>query len=106
MNSTNFIENKYKKWYFSIIENAKNRTYIHSKYEKHHIIPSSLGGNNSPDNIVLLTFREHFICHHLLTKFTESLDRSKMCNALRLMMNSSSSNNRILTDRQYQIVRY
>ena len=64
MNSTNFIENKYKKWYFSIIENAKNRTYIHSKYEKHHIIPSSLGGNNSRDNIVLLTFREHFICHH------------------------------------------
>lgn len=37
-------------------------------YEKHHIIPKCLGGDNSNENLVLLTAKEHFIAHHLLTK--------------------------------------
>ena len=36
--------------------------------EKHHIIPKSMGGSNSPDNLVRLTGREHFIAHRLLAK--------------------------------------
>lgn len=36
-------------------------------YEKHHIIPKCLGGTNEKENLVLLTAREHFICHKLLT---------------------------------------
>jgi len=39
-------------------------------YERHHIIPISLGGNKSyaigSNNIVLLTAREHYIAHRLL----------------------------------------
>jgi len=105
MNSTEFIENKYKKWYFSIIENARERTYDKFSHERHHIIPSSLGGSNDPQNIVCLLYREHFICHWLLTKFTKSAAQGKMCSALRMMMNKSSSNNRVLTNRQYEIAR-
>lgn len=31
-------------------------------FESHHIIPSSLGGDNSIDNTVKLSPREHFNC--------------------------------------------
>jgi len=35
-------------------------------YEKHHIVPKSLGGSNSTKNLILLTAKEHFIAHLLL----------------------------------------
>lgn len=37
-------------------------------YEQHHIIPRSMGGSNDTTNLVLLTGREHFICHVILSK--------------------------------------
>lgn len=36
--------------------------------EDHHIIPSCLGGDDSEENLVRLTAREHFIAHKLLAK--------------------------------------
>lgn len=105
MNSTNFIENKYKRWYFSIIENARGRKYDGSLHERHHVIPASLGGSNKSDNLVCLTYKEHFICHWLLSKFTESYDKQKMHHALRMMANSSSCNKRVLSNKQYEIAR-
>jgi len=62
-----FLDNKYSRWYFSIIERAKIRT-LEGYVERHHIIPSSLGGENGTTNKVKLTAREHFICHLLLVK--------------------------------------
>ena len=44
-------------------KNDKNYVY----YEKHHIIPKCVGGTNNDENLVLLTAREHYICHKLLT---------------------------------------
>lgn len=83
-----FIENKYYKWYFSIIKNAQNRASDNIFYtESHHIIPKSIGGDNSQNNLVNLTAREHFICHWLLTKFTEGVEKRKMSYALWSMMN-------------------
>lgn len=73
-----FINNKYKKIYDSIINKAFIRPEIQLYTEEHHIIPRSLGGSDSSDNIVTLTAREHFICHILLTKFTAGSDRHKM----------------------------
>ena len=71
-----FINNKYTKWYYQIIESAKNSN--HSCYtEKHHIIPKSLGGTNNLSNIVSLTARQHFICHWLLTKMTDGIFTTK-----------------------------
>lgn len=81
-----FIENKYAKWYFHLIENASNRKDVSSYAEKHHIIPKSLGGTDSPENIVVLTAREHFVAHHLLTKMVEcDVDKGKMWSAFFLM---------------------
>jgi hypothetical protein len=86
----NFITNKYSKIYFSIIEKAKSRKLLEYK-EKHHIVPKSLGGSDFKDNLVELTFREHFICHRLLVKMTDGLNKRKMIYGLWAM--SMSNNN-------------
>lgn len=36
-------------------------------YEKHHILPRCIGGTNDKSNLILLTAKEHYICHRLLT---------------------------------------
>ena len=71
-----FLDNKYSRWYFSIINSSKDN--LDGYLEKHHIIPRSLGGANTKDNIAKLTAKQHFICHLLLTKMTTGKDRSKM----------------------------
>lgn len=102
-----FIENKYRNLYFKIINNAVNRRLDSNIYvERHHIIPRSLGGDNSKSNIVKLTAREHFICHLLLIKFVESnYHQIKMKYALGKFIQCNKQQKRILTARQYDIVR-
>ena len=76
-----FQSNKYTKWYFSIVNNAKENP--RSGYtEQHHIIPRSLGGSNQSDNLVNLSAREYFICHLLLQKMTEGRNKDKMIAAV------------------------
>jgi hypothetical protein len=61
----------YKLIYDAIINNAKSFNRKRSKtfyFEKHHIIPTCIGGDDKETNKVLLTAKEHFVCHHLLTK--------------------------------------
>jgi hypothetical protein len=74
----------YEQIYNNIISGAKQRV-LEGYTEKHHIVPRSLGGEDTEENLVNLTAREHFICHWLLVKFTQGDDRYKMLNALRLM---------------------
>lgn len=50
-------------WYLS-----NGNTYNDWGFEMHHIVPKCIGGTNSPDNLIPLTPREHFICHWLLCK--------------------------------------
>jgi hypothetical protein len=100
-----FTENKYKKWYDMIIDNAKNRD-LNGYKERHHIIPKCMGGSNKETNLVDLTAREHFICHWLLTKCIEdTFYRKKMLNALGKFVQKNSKQKRNLTSRQYEIVR-
>lgn len=62
-----FKNNKYHRWYVNIINKAKNN--IQDGYmENHHILPRSCGGSDDPSNLVRLTYKQHFICHWLLTK--------------------------------------
>lgn len=58
----------YQKIYDAIIAKAKLRDYLECYYEIHHIFPKSMGGVDLEENLVKLTFKEHFICHRLLTK--------------------------------------
>jgi hypothetical protein len=70
-----FIIMNYQKIYNQIIERAKSedrKKYEGVYYESHHIIPKCLGGDGDVKqwkkhpNIILLTPREHFVCHWLL----------------------------------------
>lgn len=81
--SYGFIDNKYKKWYLNIIEDRKNRILdTNEYYEKHHIIPKSIGGEDKQFNIISLTAREHFICHLLLIRMVQEKDVYKMVHAM------------------------
>ena len=50
------------------MEAAKTRNSSMKDVHSHHIIPRCIGGKDSPDNLVNLTFREHFVAHLLLAK--------------------------------------
>lgn len=64
-----FKNNKYSIWYYNIINSSKCQVFLDGNYrELHHIIPKSMGGLNTSDNLIYLTGKQHFICHLLLTK--------------------------------------
>jgi len=89
-----FITNKYYNIYFDIISRARHRK-ISGYSEKHHIIPKSLGGTDTKDNLVVLTPREHLVCHLLLTKIVCDEHKGKMIYALQCMtMKSRTTKNR------------
>lgn len=100
------IENKYSRWYFSIIDKAKTRSNDNLEYtEKHHIIPESFflnrsrpghagwleGDPDDPSNIVNLTAKEHFLCHWLLTKMTTGKAYHKMIKAFYSLLSWENS---------------
>lgn len=59
----------YSKLYFAFIEKYKNQVIDAGVYtEKHHIVPRHAGGDDSKDNIVTLTFRQHLFIHRLRWK--------------------------------------
>jgi len=98
-----FKESKYKRWYFLIIEKASSqlRSKKNDYYESHHIIPKSLGGEEASHNKVLLTFKEHFICHRLLVKMvTNQIDKNKMRFALYCLNRCSDNQQRNMTHSQ------
>ena len=90
----------YNRIYASIVLRAKSDEANRRKfkkdghyYERHHIIPRSLGGSNKNENLVYLTAREHFICHWLLVKIYPigSDAYNKMMMALWLMRRQPAS---------------
>lgn len=102
------LDNKYSYWYSNIISYAQSQNRIKSKdqyFESHHIVPNKLSGSNSPINKVLLTAREHFIVHLLLTKMLIGSDKHKMINALNRMMSINQYQQRIYTSGQYNLQR-
>ena len=87
---TTFLENKYTKWYYLIVNSALTRNNA-GYSERHHIIPKSLGGSNEQSNIVTLSAREHFVCHRLLTKMVSGINKRKMSYAVWLLCNAKNS---------------
>jgi hypothetical protein len=103
-------ESKYSRWYDQLIDKARNRLSIDGYTETHHVIPRSLGGDNTKQNLVKLTAREHYVAHALLWKMSFGpLHHSKMSYALRLMMfgsnNKHQQRNYKCHSRLYQSVR-
>lgn len=61
----------YQKVYNKLIEKRKRDILIKDDdtyVEVHHIIPSSEGGTDEPQNLVSLTPKEHYIAHLMLVK--------------------------------------
>jgi len=60
----------YIKLYDRLIDKARKEDRFKRKdgpyYEKHHIIPVCIGGNNNKENIVLLKPKEHYMAHKIL----------------------------------------
>lgn len=86
-----FKDNKYTKWYHLIIKSAQAIPRI-GYVEKHHIIPKSLGGSNSKENLVRLSVREHFICHLLLARMVTGPAKFKMDKAIKFMITGPAKN--------------
>lgn len=97
---------EYKSLYNKIIENAQKDLANRNDgyYEKHHIIPKSLGGSNNKENLVKLTAKEHFICHWLLVKMYKkgSEERNKMLYAFWFMKSNPNNNKRYINSRAYE----
>lgn len=88
-----FIPNKYTRIYYSICSRARKenrKKTVPGEYEAHHFLPKAIfpqfkDYNKYKWNKVLLTPKEHYICHLLLTKMFEGTNRSKMCMPLHRM---------------------
>lgn len=57
----------YTNQYDQLIERARNRK-LEGFTERHHVNPTCMGGDDSPENIVRLTPEEHYTAHLLLVK--------------------------------------
>lgn len=73
----------YKQNYFDFMESRQKLSRSKSDetyYELHHILPKSIYPEYAklPGNLVLLTPREHFLAHYLLTKIFEGENKFKM----------------------------
>jgi len=91
----------YQKIYNSIISNTQKLNRKKNKgilFEKHHIIPKSLGGSNNKHNLVLLTPKEHYICHRLLVEIYKGTPQeNKMYYAMWCMINGLGNQKRHAT---------
>lgn len=59
----------WQKIYDNLISRAKKELRTKNNevyYENHHIVPRHMGGDDSEENLVLLTFREHVLSHYIL----------------------------------------
>lgn len=99
------MRNKHQRWHDQIIKRGHTRA-LKTGGERHHILPRSLGGSNDPQNLVRLTYREHFLVHWLLTKTTAGKTRERMLYALyRMSARSPDNHHRIIASWQYAIAR-
>ena len=74
-----FLDNKYTKLYFKIIEAAKcNIKEVNDGKQTHHIIPRCMGGSDEPNNLIVLTYKQHRVCHRLLINMTIGETKYKM----------------------------
>lgn len=72
--------------YNDLVARCQHRPKRKNKgFELHHITPKSLGGDNTQDNLVNLTAKEHWVAHRLLHKIHTGKAKDKMATALVMM---------------------
>jgi len=102
----------YSTIYDSLMSRARDRNWSHRRFHKrgvsppcyveaHHVVPKSLGGADNDTNIVVLTAREHFVAHRLLTKITPC---KQTWGALAAMALDRRSGRRV-TSREFEVCR-
>lgn len=69
--------------YNELVKRASSRKRGDGVFEAHHIKPKCCDGSDDPSNLVLLTFREHYLAHMLLVKMHP--DNAKLATALWFM---------------------
>ena len=82
-----FLDNKYTKIYYRIISRSLERNHIKERndgFQTHHIIPRCFGGTDSADNLAVLIYKEHRVCHRLLIGMTSGANKHKMMYAYKL----------------------
>jgi hypothetical protein len=92
----------YQNIYDKIIHRAKQRQLL-GYGEKHHITPRCLGGSDDKDNIVKLTYREHFLCHKLLCKIHPG--NLKLIYAISFMVYKSKTQQRLINSKDFDYVK-
>lgn len=79
--------------YNHLIERNKHIDLVEGMYyEKHHIIPRYMGGDNSNQNLVHLSFREHILAHYILWRMYGNIEDQIAYK----MMNGQTEEGRIL----------
>jgi hypothetical protein len=96
-----FKRNKYTKTYYQIIARAKERPKPSEYTEKHHIIPKCAGGMDT----VILTFKEHWVCHHLLLKMVTGKLLGKMYYAFLRMGQVTRKQKRIVNSKMFERIK-
>lgn len=101
----------YEKIYYNIINKALRKEISGQRYknknnyfETHHIKPRSLGGSDNKNNLVLLTPKEHYLCHWLLVKIydKDTIERKKMLKAWFMMAAIGNTNRPTISMRDYE----
>lgn len=94
----------YFKTYNSLIENRRQlrKSKKTKGYELHHILPKCLGGDDTEENLVSLTIREHYIAHWLLIKMYP--DEPKLYYAFLCMLRNPHGY-RVLPSRMYETIK-
>jgi hypothetical protein len=96
----------YTNLYHKFISSRPIRTRVaFDGLERHHIIPRSIGGSNSKDNLIVLTAREHFIAHRILAKMYKGDDATKMALAVHRMATGAHKLKYRINSRTYQHLR-
>lgn len=91
----------YKSNYYDYINYVKSLDRKLDYSEIHHIVPRCLGGTDDENNLVILTAREHFLAHYLLTKIYS--DNMKIIDAFRMMgVVNTTEQERYINSRLYE----
>lgn len=89
----------YQKLYNSLVTSNCSGEYT----EVHHKIPKCMGGTNSSDNLVRLSYRKHFLCHWLLCKIYP--ENVKLKAAFCKMLESTKNQQRVVTSKHFDYVK-